>query len=108
MSGSGGSRGDWPSESSTGQGGGSSSDPCLKTRRGPINSPQASVLAPMSVGSILGVDVQTGGPAPVLVVKDAAATLTGSLTFVGYLELITCIRSPTGRATVREKVSKGM
>src|SRR3546814_12114728 len=78
MSGSGGSRGDWPSESSTGQGGGSSSDPCLKTRRGPINSPQASVLAPMSVGSILGVDVQTGGPAPVLVVKDAAATLARS------------------------------
>ncbi|MGU3420798.1 hypothetical protein [Methylobacterium sp. D54C] len=42
-------------------------------------------------GSPLTVGVQTGGVAPVLVVKDAAGRVAGSLTFIGYLAIIDCI-----------------
>ncbi|MGE8131800.1 hypothetical protein ACQKQD_33200 [Methylobacterium sp. NPDC080182] len=42
-------------------------------------------------GSPLTVGVQTSGVAPVLVVKDAAGLVAGSLTFFGYLDIIDCI-----------------
>ncbi len=76
---------------STPTGTGVGKDPCQQTRRGPINSPKAAVLAPLRVGDILQVDVDRSGPAPILIVKSLAGALAGSLTFMGYLELIQCI-----------------
>jgi hypothetical protein len=89
MTGSNSSRDDGPSTGSGAKVGGQ--DPCRKTRRGPINSPKAAVLAPLSVGSVLSVDVVLSGSTPVLVVKTAGGAVAGSLTFVGYLEIIDCI-----------------
>lgn len=65
----------------------------MKTRRGPINSPKAAILAPFRVGDVLSVQVQATGSRPVLVVVDNAGNVAGSLTFVGYLEIIGCIQS---------------
>ena len=87
MSGSSGVRGD------RGDTGGGGEDPCLKVRRGPINSPKANVLAPLNVGDVLAVDVDASGSRPVLVVADAAGNIAGSLTFIGYLDIIDCILS---------------
>ena len=94
MTGTGGGRDDWPTPSAkdpTGKNGGKPVDPCMVTRTGAINSPKANVLGPLAVGSVLSVDVQTSGPAPILVVKDSNGAVGGSLTFVGFLELIDCI-----------------
>jgi hypothetical protein len=63
----------------------------VKTWVGPINSPQAAVLAPLTVGDRLNVAVNRNGVRPVLEVSDAAGRMAGSLTFRGYLELIDCI-----------------
>ncbi len=64
----------------------------MKIRRGPINSPKAGVLKPLKVGDTLGVRVNSHGPRPVLEVFDTKTNaVAGSLTFVGYLELIGCI-----------------
>lgn len=59
------------------------------------------MLTPLSVGAILEVDVLPGPP-PVLVVRTAAGQVAGSLTFVGYLDLIDCIqqRGVTYQATI--------
>lgn len=59
-------------------------------------------MAPLSVGSVLQVTVDNSGPAPILVVQDAAGQRAGSLTFIGYLTLIDCIlnRGYTYRATI--------
>ena len=67
-------------------------DPCKKTRLGPINSPKASVLSPLAKGAVLDVAIQMSGTTPILVVKDGSGAVGGSLTFVGYLEIIGCIR----------------
>lgn len=91
MSGSGGSRGD-----SFGLGGspiGGATDSCSKTRRGLINSPKAAILSKLVVGSVLEVVVQMRGTTPILAVVDPAGNDAGSLTFVGYLELIDCIQN---------------
>lgn len=88
MSGSGGSRDDGPVGAGTG-----GSDPCLRIWRGPINSPKAAVLAPLGVGSALGVEVRTPGSSPILTVTSASGAAAGSLTFVGYLGIIDCIRN---------------
>jgi hypothetical protein len=87
MTGSSGSRDDGPTDSGS-EGG----DPCLKVRRGPINSPKAAVLSLLTVGSILGVEVRLVGSSPILAVTDAVGAAAGSLTFLGYLEIIDCIR----------------
>ena len=68
-------------------------DPCLRVRRGPINSPKAGVITGLTVGSVLTVAVQMAGSAPILVVQDAGGMVAGSLTFIGYLEIVDCIRS---------------
>jgi hypothetical protein len=91
MTGSSGSRDD--SLSSSSAVGGQNSDPCLRVRRGPINSPKAAVLSSLPVGSILGVDVGGSGSAPILVVTDSRGAAAGSLTFIGYLEIIDCIQN---------------
>lgn len=87
MSGSSDPRDDTPSRSDVGQ------DPCKKERRGPINSPKAAVLAAHKVGDALDVDVDRTGPAPILVVKSPGGAVAGSLTFMGYLEIIQCINA---------------
>lgn len=91
MSGSSGSRDD--SGGGSAVGGGDGVDPCARARRGPINSPQAAVLTPLSVGSVLQVIVDNRGPAPILALQNAAGQRAGSLTFNGYLTLIDCIRN---------------
>jgi len=91
MSGSNGSRDNESAGSASGAGGGV--DPCRRSRRGPINSPKAAVLAPLNVGSVLGVEVRRPGSSPILTVTDGAGTAAGSLTFVGYLEIIDCIEN---------------
>ncbi len=94
MSGSGGSRGDSPSSGGGGGGGGGQpADPCLKIRRGPINSPKPAVIAGLKVGSVLVVRVRTVGTSLVLVVEDSSGAVAGSLTFVGYLEIVDCIQN---------------
>lgn len=45
------------------------------------------------MGSVLTVAVQMAGTAPILVVRDAAGAVAGSLTFIGYLEIVDCIQS---------------
>jgi hypothetical protein len=99
MSGSSSSRSD--SDGFSG-GGGGGSDQCTRSRRGPINSPKSAVLAPLGVGSVLGVEVRRPGSSPILTVTDAAGTSAGSLTFVGYLEIVDCIenRGFTYKATI--------
>lgn len=91
MTGSSGSR-DSDGDSFSG-GSGGSSDQCTRRRRGPINSPKSAVLSALGLGSVLGVEVRRPGPSPILTVVDAAGTPAGSLTFVGYLELIECIEN---------------
>lgn len=100
MSGSNGTRDDPPSTGGPAVGGGN--DPCQKTRRGPINSPKKAVLSKLSVGAVLRVDVQMSGASPILALFDAGGAVAGSLTFVGYLELIDCIqnRGVTYKATI--------
>jgi len=103
MSGSNATRDDTPGAGSGSSGVGAGSvDTCQRVRRGPINSPKASVLAPLAVGSVLGVIVRTSGVSPVLVVTDTSGVAAGSLTFIGYLELIDCIRNRgvTYKATI--------
>lgn len=88
MSGTNGDRGE-----DTGPGIGGGPDPCKKTRLGPINSPKPSILAKLSKGAVLDVAVQLLGTTPVLVVKDSSGAVGGSLTFVGYLEIIDCLQN---------------
>jgi hypothetical protein len=91
MSGSGGSRDD-----TLGNGGATISggiDPCQRVRRGPINSPKASVLSRLTVGSTLRVDVEVSGATPILAVFDGSGEAAGSLTFIGYWEIIDCIQN---------------
>ena len=93
MSGSGGGRSDdyFGGGGSGGGGGpGGPADPCSVPRRGPINSPKAAVLAGSKVGDVLQVDVDKSGRSPVLVVKRGGVE-AGSLTFNGYLTVISCI-----------------
>jgi hypothetical protein len=100
MSGSNDTRDDTPSAGGGPIGGGS--DPCQKKRRGPINSPKAAVLSKLPVGAILKVDIQISGTTPILAVFDSSGALAGSLTFIGYLEVIDCIqnRGVTYEATI--------
>jgi hypothetical protein len=91
LSGSSDSRDDAPGSGGPPIGGGS--DPCRRKRRGPINSPKAPVLSKLSVGSLLKVDVQMSGATPILAVFDSTGTIAGSLTFIGYLEVIDCIQN---------------
>ena len=99
MSGSGGSRNDDGGATGGDRG---PTDPCARSRRGPINSPKATVLGALGVGAVLGVEVRRPGASPILTVVDGAGAAAGSLTFVGYLELVACIenRGFTYQATI--------
>jgi hypothetical protein len=59
--------------------------------RGPINSPQAAILAGMVPGNTLQVAVDRTGASPVLVVERTPGVRAGSLTMANYLSVITCI-----------------
>ena len=91
MSGSNSSRDDGPRD--VGRPVGGNGDPCVKRRRGPINSPKSAVLSKLSVGDVLKVDVHNTGVNPILTVSDSSGAVAGSLTFIGYLEIIDCIQS---------------
>lgn len=73
----------------------------MKAWTAPINSPQAGVLQPMRIGDRLQVVVNMAGVRPVLEVRTYGGALAGSLTFVGYLEVINCI---TNRGATYEAV----
>ena len=66
-------------------------DICSRKRRGPINSPKADVLSTVGIGSKLNVDVRIVGSTEILVVETPDGRAAGSLTFVGYVEIIRCI-----------------
>lgn len=66
-------------------------DQCSREYQAPVNSPKPSVLGPLNVGNVLDVDVVAIGSSSTLVVRDAGGNLGGSLTFVGYLQVINCI-----------------
>jgi len=51
------------------------------------------VIAGLTVGSVLNVRVMPAGTSLILVVENSAGALAGSLTFVGYLEIIDCIQN---------------
>lgn len=98
MSGSGGTRSDSRSYGSgqtggaqAGGAGGGAADSCMIVLRGPINSPQAAILAGMVPGNTLQVAVDRTGAAPVLVVERTPGVRAGSLTMANYLSVITCI-----------------
>lgn len=97
MSGGGGSSRD---DLSPGIGGGL--DACGQSYNAPINSPKPSVLGTVSIGTVLTVDVVPTGTTSTLVVRDAMGRIGGSLTFLGYTQVINCIvqRGVTYTATV--------
>ena len=74
-----------------GDGGIKDRDDCLRTWRGPINSPKAAVLTPLLVGQVLGVRVDRSNASPVLIVTAPPGVDAGSLTFHGYLDIIACM-----------------
>jgi hypothetical protein len=65
-------------------------DPCDKKYSGAINSPKQAVLAGSKAGDVLDVSVDQSGTRPILIVQKNGQT-AGSLTFVGYLDVIGCI-----------------
>lgn len=76
-----------------GQGGqGGQPDACLTAAQGPINSPQADVLRPLSEGTVLNIRLDESGVAPVLAVETPDGRRAGSLTFSGYLRIVGCMR----------------
>ena len=86
MSGGGGSSRD---DLSPGIGGGP--DACGQTYNAPINSPKPSVLGAVAIGTVFTVDVVPTGTTSTLVVRDAMGRIGGSLTFLGYTQVINCI-----------------
>ena len=99
MSGSGGGRDDgYPLGGSSPIGGGSGSgagptgsDPCAIAQRAPLNSPRPAIVATISIGDILRVELNESGTRPILEVV-AKAGLAGALTHNGHIRLIDCIR----------------
>ena len=99
MSGSGGGRDDgYPLGGSSPIGGGSGSgtgptgsDPCAITQRAPLNSPRPAIVATITIGDILRVELNESGIRPILEVV-ATAGLAGALTHNGHIRLIDCIR----------------
>lgn len=70
---------------------GGGADQCDREYQTPVNSPKPSVLGSMSVGGILDVDVVSVGTHSTLVVRDSSGSVGGSLTFLGFLQVINCI-----------------
>ncbi|WP_425106626.1 hypothetical protein [Ancylobacter sp.] len=49
------------------------------------------MLGPVFIGMVLAVDVIPTGSTSTLVVRDAMGRIGGSLTFLGYTQVINCI-----------------
>lgn len=88
-----------------GGGGAGGSDPCDITQDAPINSPNPAVVPGLSIGDVLEVRLSGTASRPILEVRTDAGRLAGSLTHVGHLALVRCIRSGHGyRAEVIQRV----
>lgn len=72
-------------------GGGGGVDPCAIVQDAPLNSPAPTVVAGLSVGSVLDVVAAGAPPRRVLEVRTPAGTVAGSLTHVGHLQILRCI-----------------
>jgi len=88
MSGSSGSR----SRDEGDYGGGGGEDDCSKSYKGPINSPKATVLAGSKPGDKLELELDERTSRTILLVKVPKKGVAGSLTFLGYLKIIECIK----------------
>lgn len=64
---------------------------CAIAQRAPLNSPKPLVVAGLSVGDELTVELDDSGDRPVLLVKDIFDRVAGALTHRGHIALIRCI-----------------
>jgi hypothetical protein len=71
-------------------GGGDGDDPCNIVEIVPLNSPQPAVVATLSVGDVLDVNLNRQGANPVLEVL-ANGHRAGALTHRNHVRIITCI-----------------
>ena len=106
MSGSGGSRGDDYPRSTPIQPV-EDGDPCDIIHRAPLNSPRPAVIATISVGEVLSVNLNLSGARPVLEVV-APSGVAGALTHRGHLTIIECIQSGRDYNAVVLSKSGGM
>ena len=106
MTGSGGSRQDDYPRSTPIQPEGVS-DPCNIVQRAPLNSPRPDVIAKISVGEVLSVNLNLSGVRPVLEVV-APSGIAGALTHRGHLTIIECIQSGRDYNAVVLSKSGGM
>lgn len=74
-----------------GGGGGGEPDPCAIVDIVPLNSPQPPVIATLSVGDVLGVNLNRAGPNPVLEVLASGGRRAGALTHRNHVRIIGCI-----------------
>lgn len=100
MSGGGGGRDDGytptpapvkPSKTGSGGGGAGGPDPCEIVEIVPLNSPQAAVIATLSVGDVLAVNLNRAGSYPVLEVLASGGRRAGALTHRNHVRIIGCI-----------------
>jgi hypothetical protein len=84
-----------PGGTGAGGGGGGDDDPCNIVEIVPLNSPQPAVVATLSVGGVLDVNLNKQGPNPVLEVL-ANGQRAGALTHRNHVRIIACIDA--GRA----------
>lgn len=100
MSGGGGGRDDGytptlapvkPSKTGSGGGGAGGPDPCEIVEIVPLNSPQAAVIATLSVGDMLAVNLNRSGSYPVLEVLASGGRRAGALTHRNHVRIIGCI-----------------
>lgn len=73
-----------------GTGGGEGNDPCSIVETVPLNSPQPAVVATLSVGTVLAVNLNRQGPNPVLEVVSGGQR-AGALTHRNHVRIISCI-----------------
>lgn len=74
-----------------GQGGGDTTDDCgTLSGRTTLNSPKAAVIARLSIGDILLVQLRTSGPEVVVALFEGQEA--GSVTFTKLVTLINCLK----------------
>lgn len=85
-----------PSSGRGGGGGGGDPDPCDIVEIVPLNSPQPSVIATLTLGDVLIVNLNRSGPSPVLEILASGGRRAGALTHRNHVRIIGCIDA--GRA----------
>ncbi len=86
-----------------GSGGDGGDDRCNIVETVPLNSPQPPVIATLSEGDVLDINLDTSGPRPVLEVL-ASGRRAGALTHRNHVRIINCINEGrTYRAVVVRK-----